>query len=112
MPTNTQNDTPAGQSAVLALAHGSAPSTFEHLREIISNMLNVPEGQILLDSSFVDDLGADSLDAVELMLAVEEIFNFSEEIQEEDAIACKTVADAVALIDRLLPNDKFSEPRL
>jgi acyl carrier protein len=58
---------------------------FERLRSIISEQFSVSESSISMDTSFVDDLGADSLDAVDLIMAIEEAFDvpeFSDELIE------------------------------
>ena len=66
---------------------------FEKIKEIIVDQLGVDESDVNMDSSFTDDLGADSLDLVELIMALEEEFDM--EIPDEDAENIKTVADAV-----------------
>lgn len=65
----------------------------ERVRQIIVEQLGVKEEEISIDSSFVDDLGADSLDTVELVMALEEEFNC--EIPDEDAEKITTVKEAV-----------------
>ncbi len=68
----------------------------EKVKKIISEQLNVKEDEITDVSSFVDDLGADSLDTVELVMAFEEEFGI--EIPDEDAEKIRTVVDAVKYI--------------
>jgi acyl carrier protein len=68
----------------------------EKVKKIICDQLNVPEEEVVLDASFVDDLGADSLDQVELIMAIEEEFDIS--IPDEDAEKIRTVQDAVNYI--------------
>ena len=68
----------------------------QRVKEIIVNQLNVNEEQITPTASFLDDLGADSLDTVELIMAFEEEFDL--EIPDEDAEKIKTVGDAVNYI--------------
>ncbi len=63
------------------------------VKEIIVQQLGVDEAKVKLDASFVDDLGADSLDTVELVMAFEEEFNV--EIPDEAAEKIATVRDAV-----------------
>jgi acyl carrier protein len=63
------------------------------VKEIIVQQLGVDESKVKLDASFVDDLGADSLDTVELVMAFEEEFNV--EIPDEAAEKIATVRDAV-----------------
>ena len=65
----------------------------ERVRNIIVEQLGVQPDEISIDSSFVDDLGADSLDTVELVMALEEEFNC--EIPDEDAEKITTVKEAV-----------------
>jgi acyl carrier protein len=72
----------------------------EKVKKIICEQLDVPEENIVLTASFVDDLGADSLDQVELIMAMEEEFNVS--IPDEDAEKIKTVNDAVEYISKAL----------
>jgi acyl carrier protein len=69
---------------------------FERVKKIIVNQLDVDESQVTLDSSFVDDLGADSLDIVELIMALEQEFDI--EIPDEDAEKIATVNDAVQYV--------------
>ena len=66
---------------------------FEKIRDIIVEQLGVDEADVKPESSFTDDLGADSLDLVELIMALEEEFDI--EIPDEDAEGIKTVADAI-----------------
>lgn len=67
--------------------------TFERVKEIVVQQLGVDEEEVTLDASFVDDLGADSLDIVELIMAFEESFDL--EIPDEDAEKIARVGDAV-----------------
>ncbi len=67
------------------------------VKQIIVEQLGVDEGQVDATASFVDDLGADSLDIVELVMAFEEAFDL--DIPDEDAEKIKTVKDAVDYID-------------
>ena len=69
---------------------------FERVKKIIVAQLDIDESQVTLDSSFVDDLGADSLDVVELIMALEQEFNI--EIPDEDAEKIITVNDAVQYV--------------
>ena len=70
----------------------------EKVKEIICEQLNVSAEDVVLDASFVDDLGADSLDQVELIMAMEEEFDIS--IPDEDAEKIGTVKDAVEYIKK------------
>ena len=65
----------------------------ERIKEIIVEQLGVDESQITPDASFIDDLGADSLDTVELVMAFEEEFDI--EIPDEDAEKIRTVKDVI-----------------
>ena len=68
----------------------------EKVKAVIVEQLNVEEDDVTEDASFVDDLGADSLDIVELVMALEEEFGIS--IPDEEAESIKTVGDAAAFI--------------
>lgn len=70
------------------------------VKSIIAEQLGVGETDIHSDSSFIEDLGADSLDMVELVMAIEEAFDI--EIPEEDSEGIKTVKDAVEYINEHL----------
>ncbi len=69
---------------------------FEKVKEITVDQLGVDEESVTMEASFVDDLDADSLDTVELMMALEEEFDI--EIPDEDAEKISTVEDAVNYI--------------
>ena len=75
-------------------------STLEKVKKIIAEQLGVKDEEIKLESKFTDDLGADSLDTVELVMALEEEFGI--EIPDEDAEKAKAVKDVVAYIDNKL----------
>ena len=70
----------------------------QRVKEIIVNQLNVNEEQITPTASFLDDLGADSLDTVELIMAFEE--EFGVEISDDEAEKIRKVRDAVEYIDK------------
>jgi acyl carrier protein len=76
----------------------SQADIFEKVKGIIADQLSVDEEKITANSSFVDDLGADSLDTVELVMAFEEAFEI--EIPDEDAEKIKTVQDTVDYIEK------------
>jgi acyl carrier protein len=67
------------------------------VKQIIAEKLGVSEDKITASASFVDDLGADSLDQVELIMAFEDAFDI--EIPDEDAEKLKTVKDALAYLE-------------
>ena len=69
---------------------------FEKVKKIIVEQLSVPEDSVTKDASFIDDLGADSLDVVELIMALEEEFDM--EIPDADAEKISTVNDVVEYI--------------
>jgi acyl carrier protein len=69
---------------------------FEKVKDIIVEQLGVDEDEVKMDSSFIDDLGADSLDIVELIMALEEEFEL--EIPDKEAEKIATVGDAVEYI--------------
>jgi len=70
---------------------------FEKVKEVVTEQLNVDESAVTEEASFIDDLGADSLDIVELVMALEESFGIS--IPDEEAESIKTVGDAVSYIE-------------
>jgi acyl carrier protein len=70
----------------------------EKVKQIISEQLGVDEGEVTPSASFIDDLGADSLDTVELVMALEEAFDV--EIPDEDAEKIRTFQDAIDYIDK------------
>ena len=69
----------------------------EKVRGIIVEQLGVDAEEVITTASFVDDLGADSLDTVELVMAFEEVFNV--EVPDEDAEKLQTVGDVVKYIE-------------
>jgi acyl carrier protein len=72
--------------------------TFVKIRKIVAEELNVSEDDVTMEASFQDDLGADSLAQVELIMALEENFEL-DSIPDEDAEKIKSVKDAVEYID-------------
>jgi len=68
----------------------------ERVKQIVAEQLGVDEDQVTADAAFMDDLGADSLDTVELVMALEEEFDV--EISDEDAEKIQTVKDAIEYI--------------
>ena len=74
----------------------NSEEVFEKVKKIIVNQLGVADTAVTLEASFIDDLGADSLDIVELVMALEEEFDM--EIPDEDAEKVVTVGDVVDYI--------------
>ena len=74
-------------------------STFDKVKDIVLDKLGTEENKITEAASFMDDLGADSLDTVELIMEVEEEFGI--EIPDEEAEKLATVGDAVKYIDSI-----------
>ena len=68
----------------------------ERVAEIIVEQLGVSRNEVVVEASFIDDLGADSLDIVELVMAMEEEFNI--EIPDEDAEKIQTIGAAIAYL--------------
>ena len=75
---------------------------FEKLKGIIADVLNVDENEITMETTFVDDLGADSLDVFQIIMGIEEEFDI--EIDQEEAEKIVTVGDAVDEIKKALNN--------
>ena len=72
--------------------------TFDKVKKIVVDQLGVNEADVQIDSTFIDDLGADSLDIVELIMAFEE--EFGVEIPDDAADSILTVGDAVKFIEK------------
>lgn len=70
----------------------------ERVKQIVAEQLGVEEDQVTTEAAFMDDLGADSLDTVELVMALEEEFDV--EISDEDAEKIQTVKDAIEYINK------------
>jgi acyl carrier protein len=79
------------------MVKGVRMENFEKLKKILINVLGAKEEDIKAESKFVDDLGADSLDLVELIMALEDKFGI--EISDEDAEKIVTVKDTLDYID-------------
>jgi acyl carrier protein len=75
----------------------SENETFEQLKKLIVELLEVDESKVVTEASFADDFNADSLDFIELITAVEDTFKI--EIPDEDAENLQTVQDAVDYIE-------------
>lgn len=73
-------------------------TVLERLKKIVVEQLGVDEEQVTPDASITDDLGADSLDRVELVMAIEQEFNI--EISDEDAEKIETIQDAVNYVQK------------
>ena len=87
-------------AAELLINQGDNMSTFNKVKEVIIDKLGVDEDAIRTDAHFVNDLGADSLDTVELIMEFEEEFGI--EIPDEDAENITTVGSAVDYIEKVL----------
>lgn len=72
-------------------------SVYERVRSIVSERLGVDEDKVTMDAEFIGDLNADSLDLVEVIMAMEQ--EFDTEIKDEDAENIRSVADAVKFIE-------------
>lgn len=72
---------------------------FKTMQDLIAEQFAIDADEVTLESSFVDDLGADSVDLVELVMAMEEEFDIGE-IDEEDLQSLKTVGDCVRYLSR------------
>ena len=72
---------------------------FDDVKEVVVEQLNVSPDEVKKDSKFVEDLGADSLDVVELVMALEEKFDI--EIPDEDAEKIANVTDAINFIENI-----------
>ena len=75
-----------------------AMALFDEVKAVVIEQLNVNAGEVKAESRFVEDLGADSLDVVELVMALEEKFDIN--VPDEDAEKISTVGDIVAYIEK------------
>lgn len=75
----------------------------EKIRQIIAEQLGVAEEEVVPEATFIDDLGADSLDIVELVMAIEEEYGL--EIPDEDAEKIQTVQDATSYVEERVGKD-------
>ncbi len=75
-------------------------STFERIKTVVADLLKIDASRIQNDSRFVEDLGADSMQSIELVASFEEEFDI--EMDEDAALAVKTVGDAVSFIDNVI----------
>ena len=87
-------------AAELLINQGDNMATFDKVKEVIIDKLGVDEDAIKTDAHFINDLGADSLDTVELIMEFEEEFGI--EIPDEDAENITTVGSAVDYIEKVL----------
>ena len=72
--------------------------TFEKVKKLLAEQLNIPVEKITEKSKVIDDLGADSLDVVEMLMTLEDEFNVT--VTDEESVTLKTVGDIVKLIDK------------
>jgi len=80
------------------MAVATKKEVVEKVRQIVSEQLGVDEAEVTPSASFIDDLGADSLDQVELVMALEEAFNM--EVGDEDTEKMLTVQNAIDYVDK------------
>eukprot|EP00923_Selenidium_pygospionis_P022940 GHVN01039801.1.p1 GENE.GHVN01039801.1~~GHVN01039801.1.p1 ORF type:complete len:145 (-),score=31.64 GHVN01039801.1:450-884(-) len=94
------NPSPSSGRLLRGLSPNSRLSgTVEDVRDVVASQLGVDKEKVVSEASFITDLGADSLDSVELVMALEEKFGVT--IPDEDATKIKTVDDAVKYIEAL-----------
>ena len=74
--------------------------TLDRIKKVTADLLKIDEAEIKEDSKFVEDLGAESIQSIELVAAFEEEFDI--EMDEDEALAVKNVGDAVAFIDKVI----------
>lgn len=78
--------------------------SFEKVKKLIAAQLNIDPTKVAMDSKVIDDLGADSLDVVEMLMTLEDEFNIS--VTDEESVNLKTVGDIVKLIDSKTSKNK------
>ena len=79
-------------------------STFERVKKVTAELLKIDPGKVTEKSGFVEDLGAESVQSIELVAAFEEEFDI--EMDEDAALSVKNVGDAVRFIDNVLKHKK------
>lgn len=79
-------------------------TTFERIKKVTAELLKIDQGKITEKSGFVEDLGAESVQSIELVAAFEEEFDI--EMDEDAALSVKNVGDAVRFIDKVLKQKK------
>lgn len=72
--------------------------TFDKVKKLLADQLNISADKITENSKVIDDLGADSLDVVEMLMTLEDEFNVT--VSDEESVGLKTVGDIVKLIDK------------
>lgn len=72
--------------------------TFDKVKKLLAEQLNISADKITENSKVIDELGADSLDVVEMLMTLEDEFNVT--VTDEESVALKTVGDIVKLIDK------------
>lgn len=72
--------------------------TFDKVKKLLAEQLNISADKITENSKVIDDLGADSLDVVEMLMTLEDEFNVT--VTDEESVTLKTVGDIVKLIDK------------
>ncbi|MBQ7352025.1 MAG: acyl carrier protein [Clostridia bacterium] len=78
--------------------------SFEKVKKLLSEQLNIAPESVDLKSRVIEDLGADSLDVVEMLMVLEDEFNIT--VTDEESVELKTVGDIVKLIDSKAKKDK------
>jgi len=71
---------------------------FEKIRKLLAEQINISQDEIKMESDIIEDLGADSLDVVEMLMAVETEFNVT--VPDEIAMEMKTIGDVVSFIEK------------
>ena len=78
--------------------------SFEKVKKLLAEQLNISDDKITMKSKVIEDLGADSLDVVEMLMVLEDEFNIT--VSDEESLQLKTVGDIVNLIDSKTKADK------
>jgi acyl carrier protein len=97
VPNKPQIEWPGGQKGPRRPEVITLASTYERVRSIVAERLGVDEDKVTQDAEFIGDLNADSLDLVEVIMAMEQEFDL--EIKDDEAENIRTVADAVRYIE-------------
>ena len=83
--------------------------SFDKVKKLLCEQLNISEDKVTMESKVIDDLGADSLDVVEMLMTLEDEFNIT--VSDEESVNLKTVGDIVKVIETKTKAEKTEETK-